>query len=285
MWQMCHWRPRESTVSNAKPENRIIMNRNINFSALWQSIGICFFAVGLLCSCATSIPSEQSRLIQIGGMHETIGMRQHQARVAVAEIASEPHFYGVGALEGLKGEITFLDSEPVITCVTPNGAPQPVAAADAQATLIVGQSVEGWTHHPLAETVAFAKFDETIGERADAAGLAMSDPFFFVIEGAFTDVRIHVINGACPIHARMNKLEIAEEEQPFELDVESVSGTLVGVYAADSVGTLTHPAQKTHTHLIYIDPATGDRVTGHVERVGLTKGAVLKLPAMMNHRD
>jgi alpha-acetolactate decarboxylase len=218
-------------------------------------------------------------------MHESIGERQHQARVAVAEIAGEPHFYGVGALEGLEGEITILDSVAVITRVTPNGAPQAVTAGDAKATLIVGRSVERWTRHPLAETVSHERFDETIGAMTGGAGVATSDPFVFVIEGAFTDVRLHVINGACPIHARMNKLEIAEGEQPFELDVENVSGTLVGVYAADSVGRLTHPGTKTHTHLIYTDPATGERVTGHVERVGLAKGAALQLPAETNTRE
>lgn len=64
-----------------------------------------------------------------------------------------------------------------------------------------------------------------------------------------------------------------------------MSGTLVGVYAADSVGRLAHPATKTHTHLIYTDPATGERVTGQVERVGLAKGAALKLPAKANTRE
>jgi hypothetical protein len=182
-------------------------------------------------------------------------------------------------LEGLKGEITVLDSVAVVTCVTPDGGPQAVAASDAKATLMVGQSVERWTRQALAEAVSHERFDETIGARAGGAGLETADPFVFVVEGTFADVRLHVINGACPIHARINKLEIAEGERPFELDVKNVSGTLVGVYAADAVGRLTHPATKTHTHLIYTDPATGERVTGHVERVGLAKGAVLKLPA------
>lgn len=261
------------------------MNRSINFAALFQSVGLSLFAAGLPRGCAARQASEQSRLVQVGGMHESIGKRQHQARVAVAEIAGEPHCYGVGALEGLKGEITVLDSMAVITRVTPNGAPQTVAAADAKATFIVGQSVERWRQHPLAETVSHERFDETIGAMAGGAGVATSDAFVFVVEGAFTDVRLHVINGACPIHARIIKLEIAEGEQPFELDVEDVSGTLVGVYATDSVGRLTHPATKTHTHLIYTDAATGERVTGHVERVGLAKGAVLKLPAKTNSRE
>ncbi|MEZ6061883.1 MAG: hypothetical protein R3C19_16180 [Planctomycetaceae bacterium] len=58
-----------------------------------------------------------------------------------------------------------------------------------------------------------------------------------------------------------------------------------GIYAADSVGKLTHPATSTHTHVIYTDPKTGIRVTGHVEQIGLAKGAVLKIPARDNRSD
>ena len=276
---------KEAIVFLEDSKGGMFMNRSINFAVPFRSVGLCLLAAGLLCGCAAREPLQQSRLVQVGGMHESIGKRQHQARVDVAEIVGEPHFYGVGALEGLQGEITVLDSVAVITHVTPNGAPQAVAASDAKATLMVGQSVERWTRHPLAETVPYEQFDETIGAMAGGAGVATADPFVFVIEGAFTDVRLHVINGACPIHARMNKLELAEGERPFELDVENVSGTLVGVYATDSVGRLTHPATKTHTHLIYTDPATGERVTGHVERVGLAKGAALKLPAKAKTRE
>jgi alpha-acetolactate decarboxylase len=255
------------------------MVRNIAMVAVSRSVGLYLSAAVLLWGCGATKPPATARLVQIGAMHETIGKRQHQARVDVAEIAGRPHFYGVGALEGLKGEITILDSLAFVTRVTPEGAPQAGSPADAKATLIVGQSIERWTRHTMTEAVSHDRFDETIGARAVGAGVETADPFVFVIEGAFTEVRLHVINGACPIHARINKLEIPEGERPFELDVENVSGTLVGIYAADAVGRLTHPATKTHTHLIYTDPATGERVTGHVERVGLSKGATLKLPA------
>lgn len=257
------------------------MIRTLDSTALYRTVGLCLAAVGLLWGYGANMTAAKagtSRLVQIGAMHETIGKRQHQARVGVAEISGTPHFYGVGALEGLKGEITVLDSVAYITRVTPEGALQPAPPADAKATLMVGQSIERWTRHTVTEAVPHERFDEAIGAMAGGVGEETAEPFVFVIEGAFTDVRLHVINGACPIHARINKLEIAEADRPFELDVQNVSGTLVGVYAANSVGRLTHPATKTHTHLIFTDQKTGERVTGHVERVGLAKGAALRFP-------
>jgi hypothetical protein len=110
-------------------------------------------------------------------------------------------------------------------------------------------------------------------------GIDVSKPFMFVVEGEFKDVRLHVINGACPIHARMKKHGIEKRKEPFELEVKTANGTLVGVYAADSAGKLTHPTTRTHTHLIYIDEKTGEHLTGHIEQVGLAKDAILKLPS------
>jgi hypothetical protein len=83
---------------------------------------------------------------------------------------------------------------------------------------------------------------------------------------------------AWPIRARMKKQELPREIQPFESEMEEIGGRLVGVFAKDAVGNLTHPATSTHTHLLFKDPTSGKTVTGHVEQIGLRKGAVLRLP-------
>ena len=211
-------------------------------------------------------------------MHEVVGKRQHHGRVALAEIASKPHFYGVGALEGLNGEITLLDSEVLITTVDDHSHPQTEVNPDAKAALLVGQSVVQWNHLNLNEDVSSDRFDEIIQGRAKSSGIDISKPFVFVVEGKFRDVRLHVINGACPVHARIKKLELDPKLKPFELEVETISGTLVGIYAPDSVGKLTHPGTSVHAHLIYRDSETGKRITGHLEKVGLGQGAKLKFP-------
>ena len=95
---------------------------------------------------------------------------------------------------------------------------------------------------------------------------------------SINDVRLHVINGACPIHARLKKVEIPKAQQPFEAELKKVKGTIVGVFAKDAVARLTHPATSTHVHLLFADPASGEKVTGHVEQIGVRKGAVLRLP-------
>lgn len=235
-------------------------------------------AVGLL-GCTSSRTDRPEDLLRYGSMHETIGQKRHEGRVELGHLLRKPHFYGVGALEGLKGEVTVVDSEAVVTGVTPAGGTRQLTPTGLKAALLVGQSVPEWTSVEMTQNVSAEQFDDAVMTAAAGRGLSRSQPFMFVIEGSFTDVRLHVINGACPIRARMKKIELRREEQPFELEAKTLRGTVVGVYAAGSVGTLTHPDTSTHVHLIYTDPGSGERVTGHLERIGVGKGAVLKLPA------
>lgn len=218
-------------------------------------------------------------LVQYGTMHEAVGQQNHQGRVALNALVSEPHFFGVAALEKLGGEITVFDSDATVTGVTAEGKLAPIAGDDLQATLLVGAYVSAWSGHTVEDDVPAAGFDEMIRDAATRAGVDATKPFVFTIEGEFSDVRMHVINGACPMHARMKKIEIPAERRPFEGEYGSIRGRLVGVYASDAVGKLTHPATTTHVHLIFEDEATGVKATGHVEQVGLAAGAVLNLPS------
>jgi hypothetical protein len=136
--------------------------------------------------------------------------------------------------------------------------------------------VTAWTDHPVAGDIAPEGLDDAIAAAAGAEGT--DEPFVFLVEGAFRDVRLHVIHGACPLHARRNGVELAAGEQPFAGEWDRLEGTLVGVYAENAAGEITHPGTRTHSHLVFTDERTGKRITGHLERVGIEAGAVLRIP-------
>lgn len=220
------------------------------------------------------------RIVQYGKMREAIGRQQHQARVQLKKLAERPHFYGVAALAKLEGEATILDGNVTVTRVDAHGRPQSSEAAplEASATLLAGAYVPSWSEHKVAKGVSPDEFDEYIADAAAISGVNESKPFVFTVQGKFSDVRLHVIHGACPVHARLHKIPLPQEKRPFEAELERVQGTIVGVFANDSVGNLTHPDASTHVHLVYQDAQTGKTVTGHVEQIGLLEGAILRLP-------
>lgn len=221
----------------------------------------------------------QSEIETYGSMHETIGQQQHQGRVKLADLTRKPHFYAVGALERLTGEISMIDGKPIVTSVGADGKLKSLgdAAGSLQATLLVGGSVPEWNEVRLSDEVEADDFDKLVGEQAEKLGVDTSRPFLFLIDGEFTDVRLHVINGACPLHSRLRNKPIAENQKPFEMELNRVSGKLVGVFARDAAGKLTHPATSVHAHLIFEDQ-DGRTFTGHLERVALGAGTTLRIP-------
>lgn len=223
---------------------------------------------------------QMGSVVQFGSMHEAIGQQQHQGRVRFSDLLKRPNFYGVAALEGLRGEATVFNGQITVTAVDDQGRLSPVAdaAAEMRATLLVGAYVDSWSEYPVPEDVAPKGFDAFVAKMANKAGLDLSKPFVFTVDGPVRSARLHVINGACPIHARIKQVELSKDVRPFELELPAARGTIVGVFAKDAVGKLTHPATSTHVHLLFTDPASKARVTGHVEQIGVGKGAVLRLP-------
>jgi alpha-acetolactate decarboxylase len=217
---------------------------------------------------------------QIGQVREAIGQGQSGGRIRLGDVAEREHFFGVGAVAALGGEVTVEDSQIRATRVGADGRPEPIPGDQRAiaATFLFGASVTDWLRFPLDDAVPADDCNATIGNYVNRAGIDAAEPTVFRVVGTFRDVRVHVINGACPLHARRAGLTLDERQRPFEATYESISGTIVGVYAKGKAGVLTHPGTSTHMHLIYVEPRTGATVTAHVEQIGFGPGCVLMLP-------
>jgi alpha-acetolactate decarboxylase len=223
-----------------------------------------------------------ARLVQYGEMHQVIGMRQHQGRVRLADLMAKPNFYAVGALAGLRGEISIIDGQATVTVVSDQLKACPAAGkpSEQQATMLIGAYVDSWTESAITHDLSDTELDSWIESEIERLGGDAKQPKLFMIVGDFERVDLHVLNGACPVHARIRKLEIPVAERPFEANMKSISGQVVGVFANDAVGNITHPATRTHKHVVYRDPQTGEKLTAHVESLSVKQGSRLKLAVM-----
>lgn len=209
-----------------------------------------------------------------GTLREALRDGRTQGRVAVADVA-RPGVYAVGALEGLRGEVTIVDGDVWMT----EGGAERVATShghpgSARATVLFAADVTAWRDVPVDEDVEPDELDAFVVAAARAAGLDPSQPFPFLVEGGLRHLELHVVAGECPIRARALDREMTAP--PYELRADAADGRLVGIHAPDSAGIVCHLGSESHVHAVL--PADGG-LTGHVEAVGLAAGSVLKLPA------
>jgi alpha-acetolactate decarboxylase len=218
---------------------------------------------------------------QYGEMHRVIGQKDHKGRVRLGDLTKQANIYAIGAMEGLHGEVTILDSVPYVTTRhTDNNLNTNPITTDSEATLLMGASVSAWEDTPFESTLGPDKWESHLEQTARANHLDTDSPILFRMSGHFRDTAVHVINGACPIHAQLHGEELAPDEKPHQQTFDTIQGTIVGVFAKDSSGRLTHPGTSVHAHLIYQSPETGEWLTGHIEQTSIMKGSTLSLPKL-----
>ena len=224
-------------------------------------------------------PAQTSTWFQYGEMHRVIGQKDHKGRVSVDSLTKQDHLYAVGAVKGLQGEVTILDSVPYVTTIqSKNKLKAEPISEDIKATLLMGASVSNWQDSMFESTLGSDRWESYLEQEARDKQLDTDSPIMFQVKGKFRDATIHVINGACPIHAQLHGKELALEEQPHQQTFPSIQGIIVGVFAKGASGRLTHPGTSVHAHLIYQSLETGEWLTGHIEKTSIAKGSTLSLP-------
>jgi acetolactate decarboxylase len=207
-------------------------------------------------------------------LREVLHEGKTQAKVRIADVSGSKTTIGVGAVEGLNGEIVILDGQAYVSSVGPDGKliTRSGSNADVRAALLITADVPRWQTVSLDSTVGPANFDQTIRDAAIAAGVEVDKPFPFVISGTVASLEGHVINGACPSAGTADA-----KHQPYHLKLSrACEVTLVGIYADNAAGVMTHHDSKSHVHAL---TSGQDRIAAHVDHVSLQEGASLRLPA------
>ncbi len=219
--------------------------------------------------------SSQPSVQQFGAMKAVMREGQTQPRIALADAASKPGAIAVGAIEGLNGEVTIVDSQVFVAQPKETGlvlsgpAPQPTGSA----TLLTLSHVEAWQEILTPHSASGTDLDEMIAQLAAANGLDVNKPFPIQIIGTADSINIHVVNGYCP-HGVDPASQVA---QPWHFDSTAPTQVrIVGFFAPNAGGVMTHHGSDTHLHALFT--RDGELVTGHIDAVTVAKGAMLRLP-------
>jgi acetolactate decarboxylase len=211
-------------------------------------------------------PPDMPTIQTWGTMREVLRDGKSEERITLAAQLSE-HTIAVGALAGLAGEITILNGVVHVATFDKGELNSVPSENGARATLLVMAEVPAWREQILPVLADFSSVEQAVRTAALETGIDVTQPFPFVIEGLAADVSLHVIAGACPIAT-------PDGPEPGRFKDQDRTVTLVGFYAENQAGRLTHHNRSSHVHVIVAEA----NISGHLEEASFTAGARLRLP-------
>jgi alpha-acetolactate decarboxylase len=206
-----------------------------------------------------------------GVFRDMVQRRDFESKTTLAAAIGAGATEGVGALSGLRGEVTIVQGRAVVTC----GSRATCARAEGEsATLLATAKARAWGQ-PMAlpADMGNGELGDFIDSQARARGLSLSQPFPLRVVGALANVRMHVVSAPNPKFAGHGAAEpMAIQDEEFERDLD---GEVVGVRVPPSVrGVATHPGEAFHFH--WVD--TARTRTAHLDEFRVKAGALLLLP-------
>lgn len=210
-----------------------------------------------------------------GSIHAVMMENDTSAVIALDTLTPDTTLYAVGALAGLAGEITILGGAVHLAYPDEHyGVRETVTdTARVSAALLVAARVDEWRDVPIEAPIRFADLDMRIGELAAGAGVDVTRPFAFIVEGPMAGLAWHVIDGRrLPAGQSGHDAHLAASVRQT---LGFSSAVLVGFYSAMHEGVFTHMGQRTHVHAVV--PAALS--SGHLEDVVIEPGATLRVPA------
>jgi len=207
-----------------------------------------------------------------GVFSRMITQRNYLPVVALKEATDGRATDAVGAVSGLRGEISVIEGKLIVSYGVDCGASCPAATSET-ATLLATASAQHWRAVAIDKDLD-AKVTETfIRAQAKASGLDETKPFPFRINGAITDFVMHVNAAPNPRfkgHGSFDEMAVTGLTKGPRL-----AGSVVGFYAPPALqGVITHMDDYFHSH--YVDEQRS--TMAHLDSFGVAAGSTLMLP-------
>jgi acetolactate decarboxylase len=207
-----------------------------------------------------------------GVFSRMIIQRNYLPVVALKDAADGRATDAVGAVSGLRGEISVIEGKLIVSYGVDCGASCPAATSET-ATLLATASAQNWRSVAIDKDLDAKGVETFIRAQAKASGLDENKPFPFRINGAITDFVMHVNAAPNPRfkgHGSFDEMAVTGLAKGPRL-----AGSVVGFYAPPALqGVITHGGDYFHSH--YVDEQRS--TTAHLDSFGVAAGSTLLLP-------
>ncbi len=208
----------------------------------------------LLISCSDHPKETVLTVRHVGELKQIMHQGRVEARVALDTLAKSD-MYALGAIAGLKGEVTIIDGKPFITKIAGDTLTIENHFANTNATLLVYSVVNDWD---TLKIKGLNNLEEYLAKHTSA-----SQPLPFQLIGTVDHLKYHVINFSGEEANFQNHKQGALNDS---LNMSEVH--ILGFYSTEHHGIFTHHDSDVHMHFINKQRT----ISGHLDELALGNG-------------
>jgi acetolactate decarboxylase len=208
------------------------------------------------------LPFSTFAQVKVAGEMRKIMQRADLSASISLDTMNRSGLYGLGVVEGLKGEIIILDGKCYVSSIREDET-KTTKTFNIKAAMLVYQNVKAWSTTKIDRPVqTLADLERYLEDVRKKNGKSTDTPFAFQIKSVRGNINYHVINWkAGADHTMANHKQFAKTG---ELQGEGV--TILGFYSNRHQGVFTHHGTKIHLHVL----SNSSEVVGHIDNLSLT---------------
>ena len=215
--------------------------------------------------------SNKFRVEYYGALKNMMHKGDISAKVDMEGFENSKHFYALGALENLKGEVQIFDSKPFNTMVVDSTLSFDNSFSK-KATLLVYASIDKWKSINIPDNiVTYEQLESYVEQSAKENQIQIDEPFPFLIEGTPKSFDWHVINWKDGDIEHSHDKHISSG---LNGTIENRQVEMLGFYSDSHHAIFTHHTTNMHIHVKTVD----NKIAGHVDGLILGQRMILKLP-------
>lgn len=235
------------------------------------------------CATAVTVPSIREGLVEYYGKQGSIvATGKADGTVPIAAMSGANGAYGLGAYEGLDGEVTIYEGKPYVTKVRGSGYTMD-HGHEGKAIFGAWTKNTAWRDEPVPNDVkTYLDLQRFVKARATAAGIdTATTPFPFLLTGTPAEIKWHINvdrTGGKPVDQELFK------KSKDNYVMKSQAMDIVGFYSEKHFGAFIGtyvPAikEKDVKNAIHVHLVTKDgKSAGHIDDITLGGGMTLRLP-------
>ena len=219
---------------------------------------IALFVIAVITQYSLLQAQEKYSVEFFGALRSTIIEGDISAQADLSEFMEIENFYALGAFEDLKGEILIMGPETYSVRAT-DGEIAFIDPYTEKANLLVTATVPEWREVVLdAGTGSMDELQHSIENIAREEGLNLDEPFPFIIEGSFKELKWHIIDWPKddPVHTHQKHRTSGPHGTIHDQPVK-----ILGFWSDAHHGIFTHHSTNMHLHFVTQD----GEVAGHVD--------------------